>query len=436
MAEVREETRRESSLRKVAGKLTGVNLAITLAAVVTSPLTARALGPAGRGDLAAITVVGTLLGSLGDFGLQAFVVRESALGTPVRKLVGSIGPPIVLLGICWAAAGPAVARLIAGDRSTVYSLLLACLLLMPLVMFTSVTSAILWGQQRWRLFTVQRLAVPLGSVIVYGVLFLTGDLTVETAGITFIILGTFVSAIPGLLVLRHAGRPQWSLNMARRGCSYGMRIWLAAIFNQTNARLDQLLMTRLVLPAQLGLYVVAVNVSLIQVGFTAAIATALLPRVAMGETHLTTRALRVVLMLTAIASVSVIVTVPVLLPLVFGSDFSGAVVMCQILAVAAVPFGLSQVMANILAGLGEPGIPARAELISVVITVPALLIFVHRYAGVGAAVITLVAYTVTVAYMAFKLRQHQNLSYRSMFLVRRSDLALLRTLPVINRLFG
>ena len=284
--------------------------------------------------------------------------------------------------------------------------------LMPLVMFTSVTSAILWGQQRWRLFTVQRLAVPLGSVIVYGVLFLTGDLTVETAGITFIILGTFVSAIPGLLVLRHAGRPQWSLNMARRGCSYGMRIWLAAIFNQTNARLDQLLMTRLVLPAQLGLYVVAVNVSLIQVGFTAAIATALLPRVAMGETdlddpgaasrpHAHRHRERVGDRHRAgVAAARVRLR------------FLRAVVMCQILAVAAVPFGLSQVMANILAGLGEPGIPARAELISVVITVPALLIFVHRYAGVGAAVITLVAYTVTVAYMAFKLRQHQNLSYR------------------------
>ena len=364
------------------------------------------------------------------------MVRESALGTPVRKLVGSIGPPIVLIGICWAVVGPAVAHLIAGDRSTVYALLFACLLLMPFVMFTSVTSATLWGHQRWRLFTAQRLIVPLGSVLVYGVLFLAGDLTVETAGITFIILGTFLSAIPGLLVLRHSGRPQWSATMARRGCSYGSRIWLAAIFNQTNARLDQLLMTRLVLPAQLGLYAVAVNVSLIQVGFTAAVATALLPRVAMGETHLTTRALRMVLMLTALASLSVIVTTPVLLPLVFGSDFSGAVVMCQILAVAAVPFGLSQVMANILAGLGEPGIPARAEVISVVITVPALLIFVHRYAGVGAAVISLVAYTVTVAYMAFKLRQHQDLTYRSMFLVRRSDLALLRTLPVIRRLFG
>jgi O-antigen/teichoic acid export membrane protein len=415
----------------VARRLTIVNLTIMLAAIVTSPLLARALGPAGRGELAAVTVVATLVGSLGDFGLSAFVLRESSRGTPVRRLIGSIVPLMMAIGICWAAAGPVVARLVAGNRQTVYWLLLVLLLLTPVAMLTSATSAILWGHQRWRLFTVQRLAVPVGSAAVYGFLFVAGYLTVETAGITFAVLSV-VSTLPSLVVLRGAGRPQWSTTLARRGGMFGSTIWLAALANLTNARLDQLLMTRLVSPAQLGLYVTAVNVSLMEIALTSAVSQALLPRVASGEKHLAARALRVLVALTALLSAALILTAPVLLPLVFGTQFSGAVVTCQILALAAIPFGASQIMATVLFGLGLPGIAARAELISVGVTVPALLLFVGRYGGEGAAVISLVAYSCTAAYLAVRLRPHLESSWSAMFLMRSSDFDALRTLPVIR----
>jgi O-antigen/teichoic acid export membrane protein len=341
---------------------------------------------------------------------------------------------LVCLGICWAAAGPAVARLVAGNRPTVHWLLLVFLLAMPFAMFTTATSAILWGQQRWRLFTAYQLIVPVGSAIVYGALFLAGDLTVETAGLTFILLSVVVSAIPGLVVLRRAGRPQWNSGLARHGRTYGIKIWLAGLANQTNARLDQLLMTRLVAPSVLGLYVVAVNVSLMQIAFTSAVSVALLPRVAAGDADIAARALRLMLALTTLISIAVIVTVPVLLPFVFGDRFAAAVSMCQILAIAAVPYGAVQIMSNVLAGLGLPGVVARGEVISVAITVPALLIFVSRFGGLGAAVISLVAYSCTAAYIAIHLRRHLATPWSSLLVVRLADLAALRTLPGIGRL--
>jgi O-antigen/teichoic acid export membrane protein len=421
------------SLGRLARRLTAVNVLITLTSVVASPLQARALGPAGRGDLAAVTVVGTLVSGLGDFGLSQFVLRETAKGTAVRKLIGSIGPLIVLIGLCWAAAGPAIAGLIAGNRQTVYWLLLVLLIAMPLQLVTTSTNAMLWGQQRWRLFTMMRLAVPVGTTIVYGILFVVGDLTVESAGITFLLLGVVVSSLPGLVPLRGAGRPEWSSALARAGGTYGIKMWFAGMANQTNARLDQVLMTRLVSPSQLGLYVVAVNISLMQIGITAAVATALFPRVVSGDADLAARALRVMVALITLISVGLILVVPVLLPLVFGARFSDAVVMCQILLVAAVPFGAAQIMTNVLAGFGHPGPVARAELLSVCITMPALLVFVRRYGGVGAAVISVIAYSSTAIYMAIQLRPLLGLSWTSMFIMRRADLKALKALPVVGR---
>lgn len=421
------------SLGRVTRRLTAVNFVITLSAVVTGPLQARALGPAGRGDLAAVVVVGTLVASFGDLGLSAFVLRETAAGTPLRKLIGSIGPLLCLLGCCWAVAGLLiVARAVAGNRETVYWLLVLVFLCTPIQLLASGATSIVWGQQRWSLYTVLRLIVPVGTAIAFAILFVVGNLTVETAGIVFIVLGVFVSSVPAFVVLRGVGRPEWSFAVVRRGGAYGIRVWLAGIANQTNTRFDQLLMTRLVTPSQLGTYAVAVNVSLIQIGLASAAAQALLPRVAAGDAHIAARALRVMVALTTLICASLMVAVPFVLPFVFGKEFSGAVVMCQILLLAAVPFGAVVIMTNVLAGLGRPTLIARAELLSVCITVPALLAFVHRYAGVGAAVISVVAYSCTASYLAVQLRPLLGVSWSAMFIMRPSDVRILKTLPIIR----
>jgi len=324
--------------------------------------------------------------------------------------------------------------MVAGNRDTVYWLLLVIMLLTPIQLVTASTNSILWGQQRWSLFTVMRLTVPVGTAVAFAVLFAVGHLTVETAGIVFIVLGVFVSSLPGLVALRGVGRPEWHSAIARRGSAYAIRVWLAGLANQTNARLDQLLMTRLVTPSQLGIYAVAVNVSLMQAGLTVAVSQALLPRVASGDAHLAGRALRVMVALTALMGAALIVAVPFVVPFVFGNRFSGAVVMCQILLVAAVPFGAVQIMTSVLAGLGRPSQVARAELLSVCITVPALLLFVHQYGGVGAAVISVAAYSCTAVYLAIQLRPLLGLSWSSMFIMRPSDVSMLRALPIIRNL--
>jgi O-antigen/teichoic acid export membrane protein len=107
---------RAPRLGTVTRNLTLVNLAYTLAALVTSPLQAHALGPQGRGELAAVTVVLGLVGALGDLGLGAYAVRESARGRAVRTLVGSVGGQLLVLGIVYALAAPIIAGFVADGR--------------------------------------------------------------------------------------------------------------------------------------------------------------------------------------------------------------------------------------------------------------------------------------------------------------------------------
>lgn len=425
---------RSTRLGTVARNLTLVNLSITAAALISSPLQARALGPAGRGDLAAVTIVLNLFGLLGDVGLGAYVVWASARGVALRRLAGSVGPMLLGLGLLYAAAGPFLSRLIAGDRETVRDLLLASFLLMPLIIPLMMTTAVVWGHQRWRLFTLLRLTLPVGTLIMFSVLYALDALTVASASITVMSLA-IGGALPGLVMLRGAGRPQWDRATAVEAGGYGRRVWLTTLANQTNARFDQLLMTRLVSSSELGLYVVAVNVSLLQNVCTNALASALLPRVAAGDPGVAARAIRMMIVLTLFICSVLFVAVPLVIPTVFGSSFSDSVLMCQILLVAAIPFGIVQLTTATLNGIGEPGVAARGELLSIAITVPSLVVFVRRYGGEAAAFASLAAYSATSVYLLRAVRSRLGVGWSELLVLRRGDLQVLPSLSVIGRYF-
>jgi O-antigen/teichoic acid export membrane protein len=412
------------SLRSVARNLTLVNLVYTGASVVTSPLQAHALGPDGRGELAAVTVVLGLVAMMGDFGLSAYSIRESSRGRKVSVLLGSIGPQLLLLGCFWAALAPWLASAVADGRGTVETLLLIGLLSCPLLIPSTLTTGIVWGQQRWALYAIQRLTLPLGTLVVFPILYVLDSLTVMSAGLTMIGF-SLLGHVPAYRVLKDTGKLRRDRTVAREARSYGRRVWISQLANLTNGRLDQLLMTQLVPSAELGYYVVALNFSLLQTAFTSAVATALLPRVAAGNSQLIGRALRGVLIVIVPLGAGLFVTVPYLLPLIFGRAFAEAVLMCQILVCAAIPLALVHILTTTLNAINRPGIAAKGEVLSLLITVPGLVLFVGNYGGVAAATVSGVAYSATAMYLATHVRRSVGGTWADLLVPRRRDVALL-----------
>jgi O-antigen/teichoic acid export membrane protein len=72
------EPQRRRGLVRVAASITVLNLTISAMAVISGPLQARALGPGGRGELAAILVPLFVAPILADIGLSTFVVTAVA----------------------------------------------------------------------------------------------------------------------------------------------------------------------------------------------------------------------------------------------------------------------------------------------------------------------------------------------------------------------
>ncbi len=403
-------------------------------ALITAPLAARALGPTGRGELAAILVTLTFVPSIAALGLAIYAQREAARGADVSRLVGSLGAvSLVTASIGMLLALP-IANFVSDGREVVRTFVLIGLLMLPFSLAGNLLAGISSGLELWSRTIAVRLIPPVIGAVGVVTLYLADALTVATAA-TLAIVSSVLQLVPVLPPVLRAGRPRVDRATVVHGLKFGIRAWVGALASKANVRLDQLMMTRLVPTAELGLYAVAVSISSVVGGLvTAAVWGPLGVRTAKGDPHLVSRALRVSL-LTVVATGAVIAAIlPLVVPVVFGERFSGVVEIAHILIVAVVAATGMQVLTSALTGAGRPGAGAKAQLIALAITVPGLILLLPSLGAVGAALVSLVSYNAAFLFLLVVARRHFGGGYGEYLLPRRSDFAfvgalLRRSLP-------
>jgi O-antigen/teichoic acid export membrane protein len=408
------------SPRRAIGSLTVVNAITFGTALVSGPLLAHALGPEGRGLLAAILVTTTFAAWLFDFGRAAYCGHAAARGMDVGVLFGSMLVLCAVSGLAGLGVGIAAAPLVAQGRDVVSTYLSIGFILLPLGLAITVLSGISIGLERWSAVIAYRLILAFGSLLALVVLFAAGSLTVGSAVIvTFV--ATYVAAIPLLrTVWRH--RLRASPEVMRTGSVFGVKAWTGGLASMANLRLDQLLMAPLVSTRQLGYYAVAVTLSSVSGIFTGAAMQVVTPRAASGRVDEVASITRISLIVVCGLAVALAVTAPFVLPFLFGSAFGAAVPMAEVLLVGAIPLGGVAVLGSALTGAGHPGGTARAELIALFVTVIGLLVFLPSYGGMGAAVVSAAAYTLDFAILVFFAVRHLGGQAHTWFVPRGSDL--------------
>ena len=410
---------------RTIGALSLVNLGVTGLAFVTGPLQARALGPEGRGLLAAILIPVTLAPQIAGLGLGVFATRESARGRPVPVLLGTLGAPLLALSLVSILASGLLANLVAGDRAVVHTYVQLGFVLLPFGLFATLLVDLSVGLQRWRLLIAGRLVSPIIWTAGVVVLYATGHLTVAAAAIVTLVGGA-AGFLPFLPLLK-AGRPHFDTALLRQGVPFGLKTWIGGLSALANVRLDQLLMVRLVSEKELGLYVVAVTVAM----FTASILLGAItmyvsPRIAGGDSALAARACRLTLAVMLGLAAGMAVVTPILLRLAFGAAFTPATTMVRILLAASVPYAAAFVLSTALVQSGHPGKAARVDLFAVVLTVVGLLVLLPRLGAVGAAYVSLASYSASFVLLLRWARRDLDVPLRDLLVPTWRDLASLR----------
>jgi O-antigen/teichoic acid export membrane protein len=387
------------------------DITILLSNIVSSLIGARALGPAGRGDLLIVVLWPPVVAMMAAFGLPTayryWMAREPQR---VSKLFSNAVIYTIAIGIVSVVLADLIVPHLVGKRSPeVITLLRIYQVNIPAALFLDLMRGLLEGTKRFGWGGAARMIFFGVQAVGFTALWFSGHLTVATAAFTMIAAQTTAMLLAVAAVI-HQLRPSWQPSWAefKTSMTYGARDYPGGVADFTTLRLDQLMLGAMASNVAIGLYVTAVRLSEITALAANALAEALMPEVAASETTkkaelLVARTLRLTIYMYALILVPLWLSAHLILELLFGARFVPATGALRWLLVAAAVWGVSSIVISGLRGFGYPVLSTIARFAAAVVTAGALMFLLPRFGITGAAIASLIGYSVMllVALMVF-----------------------------------
>ena len=396
----------------------------------TGTIAARILGPAARGELAAIQMIGALLATFATLGLSEAATLYSAREPEhARNYVSSamflsliVGAPVFLLGyLC-------VPYLLSAQTSEVVHAARWYMLILLLYVFFGFPQAALRGLGEFSLWSVFRYFAPAGSLGALFIAWWTGRIHPEFIALSSLAIMGLLSAPAALFILRRKMSGLWRPNLASwlPMLRFSVPLAVSALPKQLNLRLDQMMLAALLPPRLLGLYVVAAAWSTMTSPILEGVGLFLFPHVAAQKSlEDQSRALtRITRLITPLALVEVVALCLVTrwgLVLIFGEPYRDAVPAALILVVASAALYLGQLLEEGLRGLGKPFPILWAELGGLAITAISLIALLRPIGILGAAISSLLGYFVVWTILVLNVSSITGLSLTEILVPRYSE---------------
>ena len=370
-----------------------VNALLLALGLATGILTARLLGPYGRGALALGTAIAGLTTVIVGLGLQqAFAYLVAAKRETAQMAAGLAIVSGLLAGGFAVALGWLVVPLFVSDATVVLVIRVGLLAVPGSLIATNITG-LLQGLRFGRRFNMTRLFQPsaycAGTV---GVALIADAATPQAivgvyavAASTNALVGSFLLS-PSIRRLRMPSR-----RFTAAALRYGAVAGIGGAALAANTHLAIPILGALTGLRETGFYAVALSYAIPVTLVASAIAIHTLPDVAAadhgGRMRLVRRRLGTTFASLLPMAGAALLLAPVLVPTIFGENFRLAVPAAQMLVVAQGFRAVAYVLADSARGIGRPGLPSGAEAVGVIAAAGLLPIVVPEYGVEGAAVV-------------------------------------------------
>jgi O-antigen/teichoic acid export membrane protein len=416
------------------------DVTIILSTVVSSLIGARALGPAGRGDLLVVVLWPPVVAMFAGLGLPAayryWMAKEPQRASPLfaNAVIYTIAVSVISIGLAYLIVPHLV-----GERSPrVIMLLRIYQVNIPAALFLNLMRGLLEGNRRFGWAGAARLISFVIQAIGFAGLWLAGHLTLSTATYTLILAQT-CSTLLALVAVWIKLRPRWEPSWIefKNSMRYGVRDYPGGVADFTTLRLDQLMLGAMAPSAAIGLYVIAVRLSEMTTLAADALADALMPEVAASQAgdkseSLLARSLRLTIYLHILMLIPCWLGAPLILKWLYGDSFVPATGAFRWLLVAAAVWAPGSIVISGLKGFGYPGLSTIARFSAAVVTAIALVILLPRQGITGAAIASLIGYSVMLVVALVALIHRRRLGFWDYLRPQRRDIPFGR----LKSLFG
>jgi O-antigen/teichoic acid export membrane protein len=380
-------------------------LLLAVMSVVTSIITARILGPSGRGLYAvalATAAIGVQCGNLGLHSAGTYYVGQDRRNLPLllgNALVVSFGFAGILVAVAEAIFETAPS--LAPVRGALRALTLVSI---PISLAYLLLQNLLLGIQDLRAFNGIEIVTRLLMLVWICVLSWLGRVSVEG-----VFLATFGSAVLGFgwtlhrLVSRSTRSPSISLPLFRAGLHYGLKAYLASLFAFLLLRVDIFMVRGMLGAESAGYYAVAANVADVLYLLPSTVGMILFPKLSaladdLEKWPMARRVSVTVLAAMMLLAAATAVIAEPLVRLLFGASFHPAAPAVRILAIAMIFYGTNNVVSACLAAMGFPWFAVWVWLIAAAANVLLNVLWIPRFGICGAAAASLVGYALVLLF--------------------------------------
>jgi antigen flippase len=389
------------------------NIAVQGGNIVSGIMTARTLGPGGRGALAAIIM------------WPQFLAYAMTLGVPVASVYWLKRRPEIasdlsaaafalsgIFGILAALVGIVIIPYSLHTYPTgIIRLAQVWVVVTPLSLWAVTLTSQVQAAGAFTSFNLYRVLSPLSVLTALSVEKALGFLTVSNAALAYLLGG-----IPATIWITAWA---WKYYRPRTGSlvyasklllGYGVRAWGVDLLGTIASQIDRILVVGMLNPESMGLYVAAQSAAGVLAVLPAAVVPVSLPR-SSGRTNeeiveLTGRAARMTLLVMVIASLPLVLCGAFLLKLVYGSKFAGASLVLPFLICESIFDGLTSVLAQAFLASGFPGTVTLLQACGLVTSIPLLYLLIPRFGirGAGCALMLATILRCIFVTLSFPLR--------------------------------
>ncbi len=398
--------------------------------VLTAPILAQALGATGRGELAAALAPAALILPVATLGLPdamtSLLARHPRLTR--RALAWATLVTTGLGALCLIGALFALPFLSAGNSDLAHLIVFSTAMTIPALVVGPFRGAAV-GRQMWGFVAVERVVNAFLRIIVFGVLWMLGDLTVFLA----LLVSCVTPLVAALVYWRLLTRPPqddteepFSGGTLRPLVSFGAKIWFGAVAEMLLGRIGQVLMTPLSSSQDLGLYIVASTISDVLLVVAIAIQGALYGlNSKSNDASRVTATARLTLIVGFVPGLLIAGSLPWWISPVFGAEFVGAVVPTIMLLVSALICIPGLMAAAGLSAWKRPALRSSGLVLSLVVNIGAFVLLVPRLGVIGACWTSILTNVLMTGFMILVASRIMGVRARDFVLPRRADVVML-----------
>lgn len=421
-----------SGLTRSAVAMAASYAVLPLTSLITGPVLARVLGPEGRGLLAAVLAPLLLTVSVGAMSIPEATTFAAAKLRYGARRVGFAGVLILLVyGSISGTALYLLAPTLLREAPEAVGMLRTVAWFVPLLMIALMLRALVAGLGRYGLHNFERIVAPTLRLLAVVALAIAGYLTFHTA-VWAEILAQFIPAVVlAFYVFRlhddSAAEPIGLFALIRRLASYGARGAGGVVAGLISWRIDQALLALFVGPAAIGYYAVSVNLAEVPAIVLSSVRTiAFTESASSSDLDIVARMSRVMGFLSLVVSALVIVLAEPIVVILLGDAFQPAVAITRVLVLGTFPLVVERMLGSGLLATDRPGLRSLGPVVAAVLTLVGLFVLVPRYGAIGAAYVSLIAYTVKLVVTAVALSRTGGVPVGKMLIPSRTDFSWMR----------